>query len=95
MTKNEIELILKRAGKGDVRECVEAGVLSSLGSLVGSEALVGGIVAEVEQWRDADEKTRAGIEAYKAAKGADNGRQNAAKATSGSPKKARNVKKAK
>jgi len=68
MTKNEIEEILKAAKGGDVRKAVEAAFVEKLGSIAGCEASIGAIVAEVEQWRDADEETRNGIEAYKAAK---------------------------
>lgn len=68
MTKNEIEQILSLANGGDVRKAVEADLLESYGSLAGMEAMIGGVVYEVEQWRDSDDETRAGIEAYKAAK---------------------------
>lgn len=68
MTKNEIEKILSLAKGGDVREAVEAQLRKKFDSLAGMEAMIGGVVCEVEQWRDADDETRAGIEAYKAAK---------------------------
>lgn len=68
MTKNEIEKVLSLAKGGDVREAVEAKLLESYDSLDGMDAFIGGIVCEVEQWRDSDDETRDGIEAYKAAK---------------------------
>lgn len=81
MTKEQIENILSLAKGGDVRKAVEARFKENGLSLDGMEASIGGIVAEVEQWRDADKDTREGIEAYKSAKDGSTVRQNAAKRT--------------
>lgn len=67
MTREEIEKVNELAGsRGDL----EKGALKFLGlkTAAGSEATVGGIVSEVDQWNHADDDARAGIEAYKGAK---------------------------
>lgn len=67
MQLEEIKTINKVAGKS---KDLESAALKHLGleSAAGSEAAVNGIVDEVRQYNEADKKTRAGIEAYKAAK---------------------------
>lgn len=67
MQLDEIKHVNKLAGKkGDL----ESAALKFLGleTKAGSECAVNGIVDEVRQYNEADAETRAGIEAYKAAK---------------------------
>lgn len=76
MTKNEIDGMIKAAAKGGIDRAI-AGFLGlevefkAAGNKVppGCESAFGAIRAEVEQWKNADSKTRAAIEQYKAAKG--------------------------
>jgi len=67
MTHDEIALVNELAGK---RGDLEKGALKFLGleTKAGSECAVNGIIEEVRQYNEADDETRAGIEAYKAAK---------------------------
>lgn len=70
MTKNEIETILKVAGKASLH----AAAAKFLGLPKNYEAAGGGaaveaVVDEVLQWKTANAKTRENLESYKAAKG--------------------------
>lgn len=69
MTRKEIEKVneLAKANGGDMKAAARE-FLALPDNADNNAAAVNGIVDEVEQWNEADEETRAGIEAYKAAK---------------------------
>jgi hypothetical protein len=76
MTKQEIEQIIKSAKGKDLNAAIAAFLnveveYKAAGNTVpaGMETSFGAIAFEVEQWQNADAKTRKGIEEYKAAKG--------------------------
>lgn len=70
MTKNEIEKVLKLAGKA---ADLTTAALKFLGidKADGSESAVNGVVDEVTQWKKASQKKRSQIEEYKNCKSAD------------------------
>ena len=67
MTLEEIEQINKTTKGGDIAAAARA-FLGLPDNADNTAAAVNGIVDEVTQWNEANEETRAGIEAYKAAK---------------------------
>ena len=68
MTKKEIEKINAAAKGSDLKTAARDFLGLAKDDASNSAAAVNGIVDEVTQWNEADAETRAGIDAYKAAK---------------------------